>query len=149
MIKYYTKYVDSADLNTYVSVEHRVSQALADEMSLWIQSLGVLTSILWWRWRAEVVFKNLDLSSFFPGMKVGINDNTNEKFQNIFIVSSQIRPEVQISTCYRNWYTNSLFIYLWTPPTQWGVEHPNLANKPQKILINIRHMMSSCCLPPT
>lgn len=34
MIKYYTKYDDSADLNTYVSVEHRVSQALADEISL-------------------------------------------------------------------------------------------------------------------
>lgn len=29
-------------------------------------------------------------------MKVGINDNTNEKLRNIFIVSSQIRPEVQI-----------------------------------------------------
>lgn len=34
MINYYTKYDDSADLNTYVSVEHRVSRTLADEMSL-------------------------------------------------------------------------------------------------------------------
>lgn len=80
MIKYYTKYDDSADLNTYVSVEHRVSQALADEISLWIQSLGVLTSILWWQWRAEVVFC---ISSFFPGMKVGINNNNNIAFLSI------------------------------------------------------------------